>query len=134
MSNVDVLVGKVLDVLVGKVLTECEATEDYIRFKCTDGSEYVLSHIQDCCERVTLTDTAGDISDLIGSPLLIAEEVTSDPRKQDPPLDEDAESWTWTFYKFATVKGYVTFRWYGASNGCYSERASFYQIGPFIEK
>lgn len=54
----------------------------------------------------------------IGSPLVMFEAVSED----DPNA---AESGTWTFYRVGTAKGGVTLRWYGASNGYYSESVSF---------
>ena len=62
----------------------------------------------------------------MNSPILMAEEVTDDDHDKKP--NEDADSWTWTFYKFATNKGSITLRWLGESNGYYSERVDFIQL------
>lgn len=32
------------------------------------------------------------------------------------------------WYKFGTIKGYVTVRWYGESNGYYSEEVNFERV------
>jgi hypothetical protein len=83
---------------------------------------FVFFHAQDCCESVDINDITGDLEDLCGEPLLIAEEVSG-----ETPVDfeeEYHESVTWTFYKFATRKGYVDVRWLGESNGYYSESVS----------
>ena len=80
-----------------------------------------FQHHQDCCEHVYIEDICGDLNDLVGSPLLEAEEVSD---YDAGPLVEYEESHTWTFYKFATRKGFVTVRWYGSSNGYYSESVS----------
>ena len=84
-------------------------------FKTTCGYTYRYFHIEDCCEWVKVEDVIGDIEDLIGSPIKMAEVTTNTAEK-------DWQHQTWTFYKFATDKGYVTVRWLGESNGYYSER------------
>lgn len=113
--------------LKGKVLKSFEVDEDNdeILIETTEGEEYKYYHSQDCCEAVSINEVIGDVSDLLGEPLLIAEEVVSEGENpegtESPNEDWQSESFTWTFYKFATIKGYVTIRWYGESNGYYSE-------------
>lgn len=81
---------------------------------------YVFSHHQDCCESVYIESIVGDIEDLVNTPILIAEESAGDT-PADHVFEYEPESYTWTFYKFATFKGYVDIRWLGTSNGYYSE-------------
>lgn len=75
-------------------------------------------------------DIAGDFQDLLGSPVLLAEEVISDNETPEgvKPQDQADDSFTWTFYKLSTIKGSVTIRWYGESNGYYSESVDFEKI------
>jgi hypothetical protein len=103
--------------MVGKVFIS--VTQDgYEMVFANDTERFKFLHWQDCCESVTIEDIVGDLSDLEGEPLLIAEEVSGETPTED---DVYRESCTWTFYKFATRKGYVDVRWLGESNGYYSE-------------
>ena len=99
-----------------------DGREDKICFTCADGTKYVMYHDQDCCESVVINDISGDWDDLIGSPLLIAEAALNSSTDDEK---ESGDSQTWTFYKFATIGGYVDIRWIGESNGYYSESVTF---------
>lgn len=131
------LVGKTLKSVAGKV------GDEEITFETVEGGKYRLIYHQDCCAGCSIEDICGNLSDLIGTPILKAEEVSSgEPEpaeKRRRELGEEArkeaegdayygpyeDSETWTFYHLATVKGAVTLRWYGSSNGYYSETATF---------
>ena len=116
--------------LIGKTLTSVLRTDDEISFTTDKGEVYKLYHSQDCCECVEIEDICGDLDDLIGSPILVAEETTSGENPEDakPETIEYQESFTWTFYKIDTAKGGVTIRWYGDSNGYYSESVEFSKV------
>jgi hypothetical protein len=113
--------------LIGQTMTSVENVDDEeIRFTTTNGKQYKLYHEQDCCESVTVEDIVGDLTDLVGSPILLAEESVSNDYPED--CDRIYGTSTWTFYKLATVKGYVDIRWYGSSNGYYSESVDFKEV------
>jgi hypothetical protein len=109
--------------LKGKILTEVKDIGDEIVFKTIDGETYRMYHQQDCCESVSVESIVGELEDLVGSEILIAEEAVGETPADFE--DNHYESYTWTFYKFATRKGYVDIRWFGSSNGYYSESVSF---------
>lgn len=115
--------------LIGKTIIKIEGLEknsDHVVFYTSDGNQYTMLHYQECCESVEIYDVNGDIEDLLNTPILKAEEYTSvDENPEGIIPDFPGISYTWTFYTLATAKGYVDIRWYGASNGWYSESVDF---------
>lgn len=116
--------------LLGKTLVDIQGAEDEseeIIFTCSDGTKYKMYHEQDCCEDVRIEDVCGDVNCLLNTPITMAEDISNECADMGPTCDWN-ESFTWTWYKLATVKGYVTIRWYGTSNGYYSEDVDFMKI------
>lgn len=111
------------ELIIGKVFTEIIGmTQDSyeIIFKVNENEYFKMYHEQDCCENVEIEDVVGNVENLLNTPILGYEVKTQE--------DENAsESGTFTFYTFRTIKGYVDIRWYGESNGYYSEEVDFVQ-------
>ena len=116
--------------LQGKTLKSIKVSDDKerVEIECDDGKKFVMQHHQDCCESVAVEDVIGDLADLIGTPILLAEEAVSDKEPEGFKHEYQPESQTWTFYKLRTIKGSVDIRWYGNSNGYYSESVNFDEV------
>lgn len=63
-----------------------------------------MYHEQECFEVVSVDDVCGDVE------------------REDRNI-----SATWTFYHIRSAKGTVTIKWYGTSNGYYSESVGFFR-------
>jgi hypothetical protein len=133
-----------LNILVGQTLRGVyhDKEKEAIFFLTEDGTSYVMMHNQDCCECVIVESIVGDLQDLVGTPILVAEERTTGERdgekfgsvpdyiyieawRTKPGNYGGSDSETWTFYTFRTIKGSVDIRWHGSSNGYYSESVDF---------
>ena len=94
-----------ISILVGQTLTRIEGLakrSEKVVWRTSDGKEYEMFHEQDCCETVELAEVIGDPEDLLGHPILRAEERTNST--EDPPKYADSwTSWTWTFYEISSL-------------------------------
>jgi hypothetical protein len=113
-----------IEQMIGLTMSRVEnINSQQLVFKPTDGFDFYFCHHQDCCEFVYIEDICGDLSDLVGEAIVQAEIISNAGTPK-----YDADSYTWTFYKFATIKGSVTVRWLGTSNGYYSESVSLMRM------
>lgn len=122
--EVPVLIGQ----LISGIIVNKDKNEIIFHTISEDEQEhsYIMLHEQDCCESVYIEDICGDFDQFVNHRIVMAEAVESEDRPKESDYDD---SYTWTFYKFADDKGnYVTLRWYGTSNGYYSESVDFYEV------
>lgn len=107
--------------LVGKKIIDarglCRGSK-HVSILFEDGSAIRFYHSQSCCESVDLDDICGDVDDLLNAKLYGIELRNN---FNQPARDCYDESYTWSFYSIRTDKGYVDLKWYGCSNGYYSE-------------
>ena len=98
---------KTFDDLLGRILYKVTEDGDELRLYLSDTNYVRFYHEQDCCESVYVESIVGDLNDLVGEEILLAEDVENifDVLKNigNEVVGSD-ESYTWTFYKFATRK------------------------------
>ena len=107
-----------------------DGDELMITTKC--GKRFKFHHYQDCCENVRIWSTKGDLKKLEGHKLVSVDmdAYTEDPDDEDPKelADTWRDSWTWTDIVFKTTDDTVISRWFGESNGYYSESVDFSEL------
>jgi len=114
----------IFDIMEGVTFNKVEKIvidgDEQLVFSTDAGYKVIFYHDQDCCEHVYIEDICGDLNDLVGEPLIVARSSCNHVHHEE----EENGSITWTFYTFRTVKGTVDVRWFGTSNGYYSERVN----------
>lgn len=113
--------------LKGSTIIAIECNRDEVKLTTSEGHKFLMHHDQDCCESVHVESIVGDIVHLLHGEITEAkEDILRDgnpPGASEPEYRDD--SWTWTTFTLTTKQGTVAIRWYGSSNGYYSESVSF---------
>lgn len=126
----------------GKTIQEirgCKKHSDEVTIIFTDGSCLKFYHQQDCCETVLLEDFDITPEWLVNSNIISVEERISRSGEGIKPLNNWAYSYTWSFYVIKTSSSTMVLRWYGESNGWYSETVDIDYLyydknGEFVRK
>ena len=100
------------------ILSATTHYNDNLLYIKTDKGTMRFYHAQQWSEQVWLEDGLEDLEKMIGEKVLHAEVIKN---YDEVPLDEDDDSYTWTYYKISTLNHDCTLRFYGTSNGYYSE-------------
>lgn len=93
-------------------------TEKCIEIHFDDATVYLLTHAQECCEDVYIESVDPDFEKDEGARLLRLEEYLAEAENKP----------TYTFYRIITDKMTYVVRFFGESNGYYSENASVYAV------
>lgn len=110
-----------INVLTGLTLEKFGASRDEIHIQAS-GRKFIMLHYQACCEQVVIDSIDGKPERAIGEQIIDATEHTNSDR---PKEDDSPESFTWTYYTIRTQSETIVIRWYGTSNGYYSETVDF---------
>jgi hypothetical protein len=111
------------ETLVGKVITSILIEKYEYTISCNDGTNYRAYHMQDCCERVEIVSIHGDISNILGQKITLAECIID--RENRPKNVNVDDSFTITTHIIGTQQGQLVINWLGTSNGYYSESVYF---------
>ena len=114
--------------LLGKKILKIEGMKkdsDAIYFHTECGKKYKMYHDKDgFWPDVLVEDVCGNINNLLNTPILMAEKSRNENGSDEEPTQ------VWTFYKLATIKGFVDIRWFGEDDGYYSLEVDFEQVIP----
>ena len=91
-----------------------------------------MYHQQSCCESVYVEDIIGSLDDLVDGQVVLVEERINSEEAEAKLTSDYYGTETWTFYEIRTTKGDVTIRWYGSSNGYYSEDVTVELGGAYV--
>ena len=97
-----------------------------VRIMVEDTGVLTFKHEPDCCEKVVLVvDDKDDFFGLKGA-TIIGLELAESGVKREVKDEFVGDSETWTFLRLCTSQGPYTFRFYGSSNGYYSEEPAVF--------
>ena len=120
-TSFEELVGKTITSITRVVCVEGDALHFELAGETFDC---VMYHEDVGNEWVGLEDVCGDLEDLLDTPVLYAREDTS----SDTGGEFGEPELKWAFYNIGTIKGSVTLRWLGESNGYYGIDVDFKRI------